>query len=421
MRKRISHIWRPSGGPRIRESILPLRVLPSLEMPGPLRPATPRQWPALLIFAALPWTALTAQAPAPDARRTSTVIEAAANQEKIPVEVEWSAAVGASRYRIEIRDAAQKVVLSAETKENRYRAELPPGNYQKRVGLVNRFSRTYLWSDWSPLQIIRVLQPAIQAPTTVQALPPGSGQKTVTVKTAGVMPQTVYRVVDQQGKDPGAAVSVQQKGDEAIVTVDTNQLPPGKYDLIMENPGSQSAVQRGLISIGPTTGPGTGPTGPTRRGDPARGRDWSKLTPMHIVPGIAQRRRGEVAKGNGLLIAFFSSVAVSAYSYQKATIIYRRLGSDPLYAVFKDNTTASVYGPGVAANDNLYYASLYKYASWTADSAAYNRYRAYSYAGAFLAAGLFAYHASDVYRFEIGPSRAASGEPGLGAALTLSF
>lgn len=384
--------------------------------------------PVAALLAALPWTALTAQTPPPGPERKSTVIEAAANQEKIPVDVEWSATAGASRYRIEIRDAAQKVVLSAETQENHYRAELPPGNYQKRVGLVNKFSRTYLWSDWSPLQIIRVLQPAIQAPTNVQPLPPGSGQKTVTVKTAGVMPQTVYRVVDQQGKDPGAAVTVQQKGDEAVVTVDTNQLPPGQYDLVMENPGSQSAVQRGLISIGPTGGPGTGPTtgptspsDPTRPGDPRRGRDWTRLTPMHIVPGLAQRRRGEVAKGNALLIAFFSSVAVSAYSYQKATIIYRRLGADPLYAVFKDNTSASVYGPGVAANNDLYNASLYKYGSWTADSAAYNRYRVYSYAGAFLAAGLFAYHASDVYRFEVGPSRTASGEPGLGAALTLSF
>lgn len=369
-------------------------------------------WPVLTLSAEEPGQNPGQQPAGVPGKEGDTVVSAAL----VSVDVEWSAAPGAVRYQLEIRDAAQKVVLQKEVPENRFRAELPPGTYEKRVGLVNKFSRTYLWSDWSPLQIIVLLQPGIEAPKTARRLAPGSGEKSVTVKTKGVMPQTRYHIVDSKGNDPGASVKVEQKGEEAVVTVDTNQLPPGNYDLVMENPEGQRAVQERLITIAPSSEPI-----PPASYDPSRGRDWARLTPFHLIPGLPQRHRGEMKKGNALMIAFFSTVAASAYSYQKAALLYRKLGSDPLYAVFKDSTTANVIGPTIAADPALYNTALYRYGSWSEDSASYNRYRIYAYTGAILATGIFAYHVSDVYRFEVGPARTTLGEPGVGAALSLSF
>lgn len=140
-----------------------------------------------------------------------------------------------------------------------------------------------------------------------------------------------------------------------------------------------------------------------------------------LIPGIPQRDRGQKLKGNALMVSFFGSLAFTAYSYQKATSAYNRLQSDPVYGLFKDSTTTAALSNQLASNQAVYLAALAGYDRWQADTSTYNRYRVYYYAGAALTAGLYAYHLVDVYRFDVGMTRTASGEPAISTGLTWNF
>lgn len=334
----------------------------------------------------------------------TTTVEA--EGEEISIDVEWNKVNGAEKYRLEIRTQAGKLVAEKETADTKATIVLPPGEYEKRLGLINKFNKLYLWTDWNPLRIIRVLQPEMELAAPVAPISRGGGHRTIRLKTEGEMPQTRYYLVDSQGKE--RSVKSVRNGDEVSIDIDPDSMPPGEYDLVMENPEGKRDVKKDIVMIDRS---------PTEKAELRR----NNLRYAMLVPGIPQRDRGQKLKGNALMISFFGSLAFTAYSYQKATSAYSRLQSDPVYGIFKDSTTTAALSSQLASNQAVYLAALAGYDRWQTDTSTYNRYRVYYYAGAALTAGLYAYHVVDVYRFDIGMTRTASGEPAISTGLTWNF
>lgn len=339
-------------------------------------------------------------------KQKTTTVDAPSEGENISIDVEWNKVNGAEKYRLEIRTPGGKLVAEKETADTKATIILPPGEYEKRLGLINKFNKLYLWTDWNPLRIIRVLQPEMELAAPVGPIPRGGGRRTIRLKTEGEMPQTRYYLVDSQGKE--RSVKTVQNGDEVSIDIDPDSLPPGEYDLVMENPEGKRDVKKDIVVIDRS---------PTEKAEMRR----NNLRYAMLIPGIPQRDRGQKLKGNALMVSFFGSLAFTAYSYQKATSAYNRLQSDPVYGLFKDSTTTAALSNQLASNQAVYLAALAGYDRWQADTSTYNRYRVYYYAGAALTAGLYAYHLVDVYRFDVGMTRTASGEPAISTGLTWNF
>lgn len=336
----------------------------------------------------------------------TTPVDVTAIGEDISIDVEWSKVNGAKKYRLEIRTPGGKLVAEKETSDTKATIILPPGEYERRLGLINKFNKLYLWTDWTPFRIVRVLQPRMELAAPVGPIPRGGGRRTIRLKTEGEMPQTRYYLVDSQGKE--RSVITVQNGGEVLIDIDPDSLPPGEYDLVMENPEGKRDVKKDIVVIDRS---------PTEKAEMRR----NHLRYAMLIPGIPQRDRGQKLKGNAIMLSFFSSLAFTAYSYQKATSTYNRLQSDPLYGLFKDATTAAVLSNQLVSNPAVYLAALAGYDRWQADTSTYTRYRVYYYAGAALTAGLYAYHLVDVYRFDVGVTRTASGGPAISTGLTWNY
>lgn len=327
-------------------------------------------------------------------------------EQTISVDVEWSPVSNVERYRIEIRKLkSNQSFIEQETAKTKITVKLPPGDYEKRVGLINKFNKLYLWTSWNPLRIVHLLNPKV-APAAIAPIQRGTGNKTIRLKTDGQMPQTKYYLLDSSGKQH--SVKSSQIGSEVIIDLNPDELPAGKYDFVMENPEGKNDVQKKLITI--------------NFSDQEKSELRNKrLTPWLLIPGKPQRDRGHITKGNALAISFFSSLALTGYSYTQANTIYSRLNGDPLYKLFSNQDTYNALSNTMVTNPALGLLAYSSYDRWQTDQKSYNQYRLLTYVGATLAVSLYAYHIVDVYRFDIGFTRTTLGDGQLSTSLSWSF
>lgn len=332
--------------------------------------------------------------------------EASSEVEPVAVEVEWSRVHGATRYLLQIRSMDGNIVFEKETEQTKLLVRLPPGNYSKRLGLINKFNRLYLRTDWRPLRIIRVLEPEIELAAPVGPIPRGGGRRQVRLKPTGEMAQTRYYLLDATGQK--RYPKTRKQAGEVILDIDPDSMPPGEYDLVMENPQGKRDVKKRLIIIDRSA---------AEKAELRR----KNLRYGLLIPGIPQRDRGQTLKGNSLMIAFFGSLAFTAYSYHRATTIYSQLQSDPVYGLAKDPAIMASLDSQLPSSQAIYLAAIAGYGGWQASTSTYNRFRLYYYAGAALTAGLYAYHLVDVYRFDIAMTQTANGQPAIRTGLTWRF
>ncbi len=79
--------------------------------------------------------------------------------------INWERDENAAGYRVQIRDTLDKLVLNREVESNYIDFMLSPGKYRIRVGVVNKFNKIDVWSDWRYFEIARraIVKPASSA------------------------------------------------------------------------------------------------------------------------------------------------------------------------------------------------------------------------------------------------------------------
>ena len=69
--------------------------------------------------------------------------------------INWERDENAAGYKVQIRDTLDKLVLNREVESNYIDFTLSPGKYRIRVGVVNKFNKIDIWSDWRYFEIAR--------------------------------------------------------------------------------------------------------------------------------------------------------------------------------------------------------------------------------------------------------------------------
>lgn len=80
----------------------------------------------------------------------------------VRVKIEWENIPIAKSYILEVRDLEGNIIKQKEAKENYAFIRLHPGDYEKRLLVVNQIGEIESESEWSPLHVILVLTPEIQ-------------------------------------------------------------------------------------------------------------------------------------------------------------------------------------------------------------------------------------------------------------------
>lgn len=89
--------------------------------------------------------------------------DAADKREAKKLRINWERDESAAGYKVQIRNLLDKLVLDREVESNYIDFMLSPGKYRIRVGVVNKFNKIDVWSDWRFFEIARR---AISKPTS---------------------------------------------------------------------------------------------------------------------------------------------------------------------------------------------------------------------------------------------------------------
>ena len=312
--------------------------------------------------------------------------------EPISITVEWKPVIDTERYRLEIQTIDGKTVVSQETKDTSLTLMLKPGQYQRRIGLINKFNKLSLWSAWSPLNVVKILTPRLTPKETPRPIKRGGQRQLLPVEIEGEMEQTKYYILHKDGtKTP---IQLIHKDDATFINLDPNTLPMGEYDLVMENPLGEIDVKKSLIQIEPS------------KKEQALMRKPINLS--FLVPGLPQAQRNEKTKSQLIAWSFFGSAAIAVYSYNQAIVTSRQMHSNPFYQMYENTLPFAI--TGISQNNPQFttYAVM-GFSQGQKKAALYQKQRDTYYAASALSVILYSYHLYDVYRFDIKTAQSPAG------------
>ncbi len=75
-----------------------------------------------------------------------------------PIRIKWESVEGIIKYMVQMKDAADTVVLDKTVGNNYIDFVLPPGSYRIRIGAVNKFDKVSFWTDWETIEIRKTVK-----------------------------------------------------------------------------------------------------------------------------------------------------------------------------------------------------------------------------------------------------------------------
>jgi hypothetical protein len=89
----------------------------------------------------------------------SALIPAYAEDKKEkPIRIKWESVEGIIKYMVQMKDAADTVVLDRTVTDNYIDFILPPGSYRLRIGAINKFDKVSFWTDWDTIEIRKTVK-----------------------------------------------------------------------------------------------------------------------------------------------------------------------------------------------------------------------------------------------------------------------
>lgn len=231
-----------------------------------------------------------------------------------PLKLEWNKVAGAGGYVVEIQDENGQTRLRRQTEQNEINFGLPVGEYRQRIGVLNKFKKVSVWSNWRPLIIKRPGDPIITSISPARVALGRDGQ------SFEIRGENIYS---------GSKVSIVRDGvqvpfrtrdartGEINLRLNTTTIEPGAYAVVVENPDgrrARSTTDLQIVRAG-------------RDGQPLDDAErWKKL-----VPGLHQMSNGATLKGAAWMTVFGGLAVAGAASAVVGNQAAAATAGDPLY------------------------------------------------------------------------------------------
>jgi hypothetical protein len=168
------------------------------------------------------------------------------------IRVEWIAIEHAKEYRVQIRNTQKQNIRDLKVKTNYVDIRLAPGEYEQRVGVINKFGRLEEFSGWQKVQILIVKKPEVPK-TKPEGVPesawvPVKGQPLVqTLDGKNFVPDSKIRI---RGKSKTLEPSeIIFENSKEIKVIFKEPVPEGIYDLEIINPKGKSTKVPGYVRV----------------------------------------------------------------------------------------------------------------------------------------------------------------------------
>ncbi|EMM88352.1 hypothetical protein LEP1GSC039_3175 [Leptospira santarosai str. 2000027870] len=160
--------------------------------------------------------------------------------------LEWKPVPEAGGYLVEIKDANGRITRE-KTKASRFEVNLPPGVYEHRIGVFNKFGRLTVFSEWASFEVIVSRAPLISPDSSVKILKKKLGSS-LTVKGENFTEAMNATLLLPSGETIKAEFEFINSKEIRIKTENLN-LKEGSYTLSLENPRNKKSAQKGFLVI----------------------------------------------------------------------------------------------------------------------------------------------------------------------------
>ncbi len=148
--------------------------------------------------------------------------------------LKWKKIDGASFYQVEIMKG-ERVIQKTETEENFIYLDLPPGEYQFNISVLNKFRKTVAETGWKKLSIESAKQPLIKKFSPLMLYPDTAGSVILYVDAYNIKEKSLFSIESESGNI--IAGKVEAVNDSVFkVVFESELILPGKYYLKVENP-----------------------------------------------------------------------------------------------------------------------------------------------------------------------------------------
>ncbi|TGJ99393.1 hypothetical protein EHO59_16150 [Leptospira semungkisensis] len=166
------------------------------------------------------------------------------------VKLEWRQIPDAGGYVVEIKDSRGKITRE-KTNGTQIQLELPPGTYEHRIGVLNRYGRVSVFSTWIPFEVILSQKPEILSAEKNKFLNKDLPD-TFEIKGKHFTDATKVVLKDSKGNEVSIK-SIEVKNSETIlVTVDRKKPPEGAVSVRVENPRNKVAEKENYLFVAET-------------------------------------------------------------------------------------------------------------------------------------------------------------------------
>ncbi|MBM9578425.1 hypothetical protein JWG45_14845 [Leptospira sp. 201903070] len=163
--------------------------------------------------------------------------------------LEWKSVPEASAYMIEIKDPTGRITRE-KTKSTKFEVNLPPGIYEHRIGVLNKFGRVSVFSEWSTFEVILSRAPVLDADSSVKLLREKLGTH-LNIKGDNFTEAMNVTLLLPSGETIKPEFEfINSK--EIKVRIENLNLKDGSYTLSLENPRNKKTAKKGFLVIAET-------------------------------------------------------------------------------------------------------------------------------------------------------------------------
>ena len=319
----------------------------------------------------------------------------------LSVLMEWTSVRIAEGYVLQVADRQGTLLIDQSDLANpKLEIKLRPGQYKRRIGIINKFGKISFWSNWENFKVVKTREPVMRQLTLGDHTP---GQSTTVI----VDGDNLDEYTDFQANAGKKPVKIWRKRilNDGKVALDVDTSTVGDHaeiDIQAKNPGKDpDRVESALLIDGKNA----------EVGQPSFTRDWNLPDSYTwLVPGWDQFERGDTVKAyliSGGILAFSGA---SLYYANKANAVAAANESSTLNQLYSNPLIYSLIIPTLSSS-NASVLSTTASLQYSDGVSQYNQYKNASYTAAGMALLIYAYHLWDVYDSDSPDGLAIMAEP----------
>lgn len=164
------------------------------------------------------------------------------------IQLKWKEVPRAAGYFLEIKNENNKTLIQQKTKNAFLDFNLSEGDYQARISALNKFQKVAVSSKWFAIKVRISLRPVFVSISRAEfMIGPDQAEAVITGNDFQKYCRVSFRREDQTVE----AESTDFNSKESLsIKINTAKFQPGYYDIIITNPGGNTAVAGGKYFFG---------------------------------------------------------------------------------------------------------------------------------------------------------------------------